>query len=261
MNKLLSYLRIYFLNTLTYRGDILLFTISGITQPIINIFIWLSISGSAATPLTKIEFIQYFILVILIGTWTSAWAGQFISADIRLGRISPFLLKPVSFIYHQIANNIGEKIIKTIYLLPFAVFLGATFNFKLPLTDYFHVSSFLLAIIFSTLLLFIIDICIGFGAFWLDDTTAIFEFFGISMFFFSGKFIPLAIMPKIIQQMSEFLPLRYMLSFPIEIFLGKLSTREMLTGLVIQSLWLVVFIVIYKLCWTNGLKKYSASGA
>ena len=63
----------------------------------------------AASPMTRIEFIQYFILVILIGTWTSAWAGQFISADIRLGKISPYLLKPVPFIFHQVANNIGEK--------------------------------------------------------------------------------------------------------------------------------------------------------
>ena len=261
MNKFLSYLRIYLLDALTYRGDLLLFTLSGITQPIINIFIWLSISGSVATPLTKIEFIQYFILVILIGTWTSAWAGGFISADIRLGKISPHLLKPVSFIYHQIANNFGEKIIKTIYLLPFVVFLALSFNFKLPLTDYFQGTSFLLAITVSTLLLFIIDVCIGFGAFWLDDTTAIFEFFGISMFFFSGKFIPLAMMPKIIQQISEILPFRYMLSFPIEIFLGKLSTVETLKGLIIQVLWLIVAFVVYKLSWSNGLKKYSASGA
>ncbi len=261
MKKLLSYLRIYFLDALTYRGDLFLFTLSGITQPIINIFVWLSISGSVATPLTKIEFIQYFILVIIIGTWTSAWAGQFISSDIRLGKISPYLLKPASFVYHQIANNLGEKIIKTIYLLPFVIFLILSFNSKLPLADYFHWISFLTAIIISTLLLFIVDVCIGFGAFWLDDTTAIFEFFGISMFFFSGKFIPLAIMPKIIQQISEILPFRYMLSFPIEIFLGKLSTKEIFSGLIIQSVWLIVAIVIYKLSWSNGLKRYSASGA
>lgn len=261
MKKLLPYLRIYFLDTLTYRGDLLLFTISGITQPIINIFIWLSISGSVATPLTKIEFIQYFILVIIIGTWTSAWAGGFISADIRLGKISPYLLKPASFIYHQIANNLGEKIIKTVYLLPFVIFLAISFNFKLPLTDYFHGISFLLAFIISALLLFIVDVCIGFGSFWLDDTAAIFEFFGISMFFFSGKFIPLAMMPKIIQQISEILPFRYMLSFPIEIFLEKLSTAETLKGLIIQALWLIVAFVAYKLSWSNGLKKYSASGA
>ena len=261
MKKYLSYLRIYLLETLTYRGDLLLFTLSGVAQPVINIFIWLSISGSATTPLTKIEFIQYFILVILIGTWTSAWAGQFISADIRLGKISPHLLKPVPFIYHQIANNLGEKIIKTIYLLPFAVFLAQSFNFKIPLTDHFHVASFLLAIIISTLLLFIVDVCIGFGAFWLDDTTAIFEFFGICMFFFSGKFIPLAIMPKLAQQISEVLPFRYMLSFPIEIFLGKLSEKETLKGLTIQVLWLIVALSIYKLSWSNGLKRYSASGA
>lgn len=261
MSKFLSYLRIYFLDALTYRGDLLLFTLSGVIQPIINIFIWLSISGPVATPLTKIEFIQYFILVIIIGTWTSAWAGQFISSDIRLGKISPHLLKPMPFIYHQIANNFGEKIIKTLYLSPFAIFLALSFNFKFPFTNNFQGEFFLLAIIISTLLLFIVDVCIGFGAFWLDDTTAIFEFFGISMFFFSGKFIPLAIMPKIIQQISEILPFRYMLSFPIEIFLGRLSTIDISRGLLIQIVWLVIALIIYKFSWSNGLKRYSASGA
>ncbi len=261
MRKLFAYLRIYFLDTLTYRGDILLFTLSGLAQPVINIFVWLSISGMAASPMTRIEFIQYFILVILIGTWTSAWAGQFISADIRLGKISPYLLKPVPFIFHQVANNIGEKIIKTIYLLPFAVYLVVSFNFNLPLNSYLNIFLFIVVICVSTLLMFIVDMCIGFGAFWLDDTAAIFELFGICMFFFSGKFIPLVMMPRVIQQISDFLPFRYVLSFPIELFLGKLSSFDILKGITIQILWLSIAIVVYKLSWSRGLKKYSASGA
>lgn len=238
-----------------------MFTLSGLAQPLINIFVWLSISGTSASPMSRIEFVQYFILVILIGTWTSAWAGQFISADIRLGKISPYLLKPVPFIFHQIANNIGEKIIKTIYLLPFVVYLLLSFNFNLPLNNYLNIILFVVVISISTLLMFITDMCIGFGAFWLDDTAAIFELFGICMFFFSGKFIPLIMMPKAIQQISSLLPFRYVLSFPIELFLGKLSLVDILKGLTIQIVWLGVVILVYRHCWLRGLKKYSASGA
>ena len=261
MKKLLSYFRIYLLDTLTYRGDVLLFTISGIAQPLINIMIWLSVSGYAATPFSQAEFVKYFLLVMVIGTWTSAWAGVFVSRDIRLGNISPFLLKPVSFVYHQIANNIAEKTIKFVYLLPVVVLLFFVFNITLFSFNFLILPVLLLILFASTIMLFVVDMCIGFAAFWLDDSEALFDFFGIGMFFFSGRFIPLMLMPEAIQRISIILPFRYMLSFPVELILGKLSNQDIAIGMAIQLMWLMALVVLYRSLWIKGIKRYSAVGA
>lgn len=188
MRKLISYLKIYTQDVVTYRVDILLFTISGIIQPLINIFVWLSVSGRAATPFSQSQFILYFVLVMLVGMWVSAWGGMFISGEIRQGDISTYLLKPVSFNMHQFAHNLAEKLLKTIYLLPIALLVLLYFQVPASSVNLTVWPLFIVSLLSAFCICFFLDICVGFSAFWLDDAAPLWDFFGISMFFFSGRF-------------------------------------------------------------------------
>ena len=59
----------------------------------------------------------------------------------------------------------------------------------------------------------------------------------------------------------QVLPFRYMLSFPIEILMGRLSLGEIGRGLAIQMAWAGVFWLGYRLLWQRGLRRYGAVGA
>jgi ABC-2 type transport system permease protein len=52
-----------------------------------------------------------------------------------------------------------------------------------------------------------------------------------------------------------------MMSFPIEIFTGRLAHFEILRGLALQWMWVAVFYLVYRMVWVRGVKKYSAVGA
>jgi ABC-2 type transport system permease protein len=51
-----------------------------------------------------------------------------------------------------------------------------------------------------------------------------------------------------------------MVGFPVEILTGQIASAEVATGFAIQAAWLIVAVVIYRLVWRSGLKRYSAIG-
>lgn len=262
MKKLWAVFRIYLYDTLSYRGDLLLYTLSGVVFPVIVLLIWLVVDSTGnVTFFTRNDFIIYFLASLVIRLWTSAWGGYFIARDIRYGKLSPFLIRPVPYLFFQIGNNLAEKFFKSLYLIPIIAIIAIIFGAKFPLLS---ISSWIL-IILTTLgaavIYFIFDICIGFSAFWLDDSTAIAETWDLLMSFFSGRLIPLIALPLFWQHLSVFLPFRYTLSFPIEIILGKLSDVELIVGLGFQMIWLIVCLLLYSILWRIGRRKYSASGA
>jgi ABC-2 type transport system permease protein len=81
------------------------------------------------------------------------------------------------------------------------------------------------------------------------------------MLLFSGQFVPLTLMPKVIQVIAQYLPYQLQIYFPIQLILGKLSSAQIVQGYVMGVIWLVVAIVVFNWVWRNGVKRYSAVGA
>ncbi|MCB0118917.1 MAG: ABC-2 family transporter protein, partial [Anaerolineales bacterium] len=74
-------------------------------------------------------------------------------------------------------------------------------------------------------------------------------------------FVPLPLMPKLIQDIAQYLPFQLFLYFPIQLILGKLSTDQIILGYVMAGVWLVIAIVTFNWVWRQGVKQYSAVGA
>jgi ABC-2 type transport system permease protein len=51
-----------------------------------------------------------------------------------------------------------------------------------------------------------------------------------------------------------------MVGFPVEVLTGHLSTSELFSGFVIQTMWLMIAIVLYRRLWRAGLRRYAAVG-
>lgn len=263
VKKLLAIVRTSIIDTLAYRGDILLFTLSSAVQSVVVLAVWLAvISSGGDAPLSRDEFIRYFLSLMLVGLWTSSWAGQFISNDIRLGKLSPFLLKPAPyfFIFH-VGNNLGEKFLKSLYLLPILTILGLLLRISLPVLPIYNWILFIISWLLAAALTFLIDMSIGLTAFWLEESHGVGETYSFLYYFLSGRLIPLFVLPGWIQAPALLLPFRYQLSFPLEISLNKLSTGEIVNGLTLQIIYVAAAIIFLGFLWKRGLRKYSAVGA
>lgn len=68
-------------------------------------------------------------------------------------------------------------------------------------------------------------------------------------------------MPEWGQLAATALPFRWMVAFPVELLLGRLSRAEALTGLAVQAIWLVLALAILSLCWQRAAQRDSAVGA
>jgi ABC-2 type transport system permease protein len=68
-------------------------------------------------------------------------------------------------------------------------------------------------------------------------------------------------MPKVIQDIAQFLPFQLLIYFPIQLILGKLSSFQIIQGFVVSGIWLAVSIVLFNLVWREGVKRFSAVGA
>ena len=239
-----------------------LYTLSACATPIVTLFVWLTFTpDNNPSVFSRQTLIWYFLLTMLVKLITSAWGGYFLSNRIRRGAISPLLVKPVNLIIDYLGNNIAEKIVKLIILIPILGFLINLFDLK-----YFAISLatfiiFIVSVLMAAAIYFLIDYCLGLLAFWLDETSAAGDFIGLLNNLFSGVLIPIAAMPLFIKNIGNFLPFRYTVSLPIEILLGQLTGSQLLIGLGLQTTWLLLMWFLYKIMWKQGLKLYSGTGA
>ena len=78
---------------------------------------------------------------------------------------------------------------------------------------------------------------------------------------FSGQFVPLTLMPPLIQSIARFLPFQLTKYFLIELILGRLSPSDIVQGYLMGVFWLVVSLLLFRWARRNGVKKFSAVGA
>ena len=123
-----------------------------------------------------------------------------------------------------------------------------------------------------SILLGLVAIVIGFSiSFLMGNIIAltaikIKEMDSIRIFFYnvasllSGEFIPLVFLSGFTKKLFSVLPFRYTLSFPVEVFIGDMETKDMFWGFLMGITWLTVLCFSYKLIYKKAIRKYEAEG-
>lgn len=261
MRKILYTIRLAIIDAFEYRTDMFFYALNWAVTPLLLIFLWQAVSQSSSQIATlRQELVLYYTLMIIIQIWTAAWSAPFLARNIRLGRLSPYLLRPFPYLFDQIANNIGEKVVKTLFTLPIVLAILWYFHTPFPTLSGVQWFLFVLSWFCAGVIYFLFDTCMGLLGFWLEEIEAIRQFNYVLKDLLSGMLFPLFLLPTVLQNISHVLPYRYELSFPLEIILKKLSSTEIITGFIWQFFWLIVIIFLYSFLWKRGLVKYSANG-
>ena len=101
---------------------------------------------------------------------------------------------------------------------------------------------------------------IGLCAFWMGETFSVQHLKIMLETVFSGQIAPLIFFPKILQTIANFLPFKYFLYFPTQIFLGRISGPEILSNFLILFAWEVCLWIIVILMWHRGLRRFEGVG-
>jgi len=97
-------------------------------------------------------------------------------------------------------------------------------------------------------------------AFWLTEIGNFFHAISVAIMVLSGGVFPLSVFGERFVAVSKFIPLSYTINYPIQILAGTVPSDEACQVLVIQVVWILVFILLANLLWKNGIRKYVAVG-
>jgi ABC-2 type transport system permease protein len=117
-----------------------------------------------------------------------------------------------------------------------------------------YVAALLLAFVVG----FFFEACIGMVGFWFLEVTSLLYVVNIVNFFISGQMLPLDLLPPFWKWLLKALPFQYLAYFPAMVFLGK--EPALVQGLLAQAAWAVFFIVLARVLYRLGLRRYSAFG-
>lgn len=255
-------LRAFWARSLEYRGQSIIWILSGIL-PLIMMMVWLAIADQQAGPVAGYDqagFISYYLAVIFLRRMIGVWIIWDLDRDIRLGSLSPQLLRPIDPVHMHLTRMLALRPLQVIIVGPpialAAWLLGARYDWSL--TAVF----FVVVTVFGALLIeFFAQMVIGALGFWMTQALAVVNAWFYLRSLFSGWIVPIDLFPPTITAALVYLPFRYMLSFPVEIALGRLSLAQIGQGLLTQYSWALAFFIVYRLLWRRGLRRYGAVGA
>ncbi len=247
-----------------YRANLIMYLLYWLVSPIIYLAVWTSIANSkgSVNGLTANDFVTYYMTLLIVDQITSNIVIHTFAYKVQDGTLSPELVRPIHpMLTNALVNNVAFKVLNIIGFIPVWIIL-----FFLYKPDFSHVTlhGILLgipAMILGFIVGFLLSAAITSLAFWTTRVYSIHEFYFALSQLFSGQFVPLVLMPKIVQVVAQYLPYQLQIYFPIELILGKLSGPQIVQGYIVGSIWLVVAIVVFNWVWRNGIKRYSAVGA
>jgi ABC-2 type transport system permease protein len=252
-----------FIMMLQYRASLVIWMMGHVLEPLVYLIVWSVVAkteGGSVGDYTAQGFAAYFISFMLVNHLTYTWIMYEYEYRIREGVLSFALLKPVHPIHSDIADNVSAKLVTLPFMLLIAAWLAVIFK---PTAQIFPwaVAAFVPSLLLAFMLRFLLEWTLALAAFWTTRTGAINQIYFVLVLFLSGQIAPIALFPYPIQVAAAVLPFRWMIGFPVELLLGRLTPGDALTGLTAQALWLGVSLVLLRVVWRSGIRVYSAVGA
>lgn len=259
----LQQFRTTFAMMVQYRASLVIWMIGHVLEPVVYLVVWSAVSqGSGGTVggYSPGEFAAYFLVLMLVNHVTYTWIMYEFESRIRDGVLSFALLRPVHPIHSDIADNICAKLVTLPFMIGIALGLAALFH-PLLSPPWWAVGVFFPALLLAFLVRGLLEWTLAQAAFWTTRVSAVNQGYFILMLFLSGQLAPLSLFPSYVQTIANILPFRWMLGFPVELLLGRLSPVEALTGIGAQAAWVLVSMALLRVVWRAGLRTYSAVGA
>jgi len=188
------------------------------------------------------------------------WGWLEIAETIRTGAIASDLAKPFNYFGFWLSRDLGRAAYHLLYRWLPTLLIGIIFfHIRLPaspLTWLAFALSFLLAIILSFCLRFMINVV----GFWTTDVRGIMGMVLLFVNFLTGFLIPLEFFPPALRAIVTQLPFAAIISIPNKIFLEQAQGIDLLILLTRQLFWVVVFVAAAQLLLRSATQKLVVQG-
>jgi ABC-2 type transport system permease protein len=242
------------------RGFFWTLAVSWMMPPLILLFVWTAAAGNGTVGgLERPVFVSYYLCLIIVNQLTYPTSHWVIGDNIRLGTLSTWLLRPLPIIYEAVASDIALKIVcmplVLVSVAGLAVFMGSGAGITPA-----GIAISMPVLLISCVLRFLTAYTLSLFAMWTQKIDSLLSVNDILVFLLAGQAAPTILLPGVLRTVSEYLPFRYMLGFPVEIVTGMLSYRQVLTGLLVQAVWLFAAMAVQRIVYRRGIGRFNAIG-
>jgi ABC-2 type transport system permease protein len=243
-----------------YRAEISIWILSG-SLPLVMMAMWIGLAADASVGgYDAADFAAYFLLVFLVRQLTGAWVVWELDRAIRLGELSPRLLRPLDPMWYDVADHVAEKVVRLpLVLLP--VVAGLWWAEARLALDAAAVGGFAALVTGAAALRFFQQYAFALLAFWTDQAVGLERIWFSVMLVTSGALAPLDLYPAPVRAVVPYTPFPYLVDVPVQTLLGRLAGPALVQAIAIQAAWLLGFVVLRALLWRYGLRRYAAVGA
>jgi ABC-2 type transport system permease protein len=263
MKKYWTIFRVEVANIAAFKGPTLIWLLFDLLWIAVFPFIWLAImhaSGEGIAGWNQASIVQYYVFMALLNNLIFMHPEVHVSNEIYQGKLTNYLVRPQNYLFQVFLHEGAWKIMRTLLFIPIfgviVLFSQRFFEFSLG----GNVMYVILASLFGIPIFFLSATIIAFTSFWLEDSLITRTIFWITSGLFGGQYAPLAFMPDILQKISHYFPFRYAIYFPLEIISRPMSNFAISMGFIGQGIWIFILILITRVVWKYGLRRYSAIG-
>ena len=247
-----------------YRANLIMYLLYWLVSPVIYLAVWTSIANSngSVNGFTANDFTTYYMVLLIADQVTSNIVIHTFAYKIQDGTLSGELIRPIHpMLTNALVNNVAFKALTIMGMTPIWFVLYFLFKPDFSGVTWPGVLLSIPAMALGFTVGFLLSAAITSLAFWTTRVYSVHEFYYALILLFSGQFVPLPLMPKVIQDIAQYLPFQLLMYYPIQLILGKLSSAQIVEGFVVGLIWLGISILLFNWVWREGVKQYSAVGA
>ena len=262
--------KIYWKEAFAYRAQYYFTLFLNPLRFLIIIFIWGAIYSQNSIDIIQgysyENLITYFILTNISFTLIYNQVTEKMEEYNKKGDFMVFMIKPWTFFKLSLVMTIYKRIFASFAeILPLIIILILFFK------DYFIMGNILFYIMSIGLAFFIsylLAMIIGALAFWMISIRSLTWLLNFIISIFAGLYVPITFFPNVLVRILDFLPFKYMIFVPINIYLGKIPVSldngflgSVWYSLSMQIFWCLMLYFIVVVFWKVSLKRFGGVGA
>ena len=252
-------IRISLKNAFVYRSSVLFSIIGSVFNIFISIALWKYVYSY---DLDKMNYMTIYVISsnLISMFYNKGMIGE-IGGKVSDGSFALELIRPTNFVVLGYLRMVGN-IIATVLMRGISVlFIFSPLIIRRRDIIHFNmIGLFFLAVLLGHLLFTILFALLGFMAFVCIEIWPFSRLLDDTIRFLSGSFIPLALFPDWLKDISAILPFRFLYSLPIEILIGELPVSEIINNFGILGIWLAVLFGLFLLLFKRAVNSFVVQG-
>lgn len=266
MKKYLKVFAISFQQEFAYKVNFIMWRVRNVLQIFLVFFLWDTVfinPGRQIFGYDKARILTYIFGLLIVRAFVlSARAGD-ISGEVARGDLSNYLVKPLDYFKYWFTRDLSSKALNLIFAFFETIILY--FILKPPFylqTNPIYIIGFFISLSIAIFTYFILLLITGSIPLWIPEAAWGVTFLMTAIFveFLSGALFPLDILPKGLQSAINLTPFPYLIFFPLQVYLGKVSGIVLIKGILVSGFWVVALWIGMKALWKKGLKAYESHG-